>query len=269
VLKNPFIYLMSALMAGLLFVASGFANDSLTTTRKLPFGLGESLEYHVRYGFIPAGKARIAILDTTEVRGNLCYHGVSQARSAKGFDPIFRVRDKIETWIDYDSLYTHRYSKSQHEGRYHDEKIVDYLYQDRIARLTDDGEFKGDYPIPEQIQDALSALFYVRTLEFKEDTTLIVPVHDVKKTYGLRVVIGKKETVETRAGKFECYVIEPRLESGGIFKKAKDARIWIWFTADDRKLPVLMKSQVFFGKVTAELEKYTPGEPGYITIGSN
>ncbi len=268
-LKNPFIYLMSAFVVGLLAVAPSFANDSVTVTRRLPFGLGESLEYHVRYGFIPAGKARIAILDTVRVRGQLCYHGVSQARSARGFDPIFRVRDKIETWFDYDSLYTHRYHKKQHEGRYHDEKFVEYLYDERIARLTDDGEFKGDYPIPEQIQDVLSAIFLVRTLTFAEDTTLVVPVHDIKKTYDLQVVIGKKKMIKTRAGKFECYVVEPRLESGGIFKKDKSARIWVWFTADDRKLPVLMQSKVFFGRITAELEKYTPGEPTYLTIGSD
>lgn len=268
-LKNPFIYLMSALMVGLLVVAPSFANDSLAVTRRLPFGLGESLEYHVRYGFIPAGKARIAILDTVRVRGQLCYHGVSQARSAKGFDPIFRVRDKIETWIDCDSLYTHRYYKKTREGNYRAEKLVEYLHDVGLARFTDKGEFKANYAIPRQIQDALSAVFWVRTLTFAEDTTLVVPVHDIKKTYNLQVVIGKKKMIKTRAGKFECYVVEPRLESGGIFKKDKSARIWIWFTADERKLPVLMQSKVFFGRITAELEKYTPGEPAYLTIGSD
>ena len=103
-MKNPLLYLIASCIVGFSAITSSFANDSVAVTRRLPFGLGESLEYHVRYGFIPAGKARIAILDTVRVRGQLCYHGVSQARSAKGFDPIFRVRDKIETWFDFDSL---------------------------------------------------------------------------------------------------------------------------------------------------------------------
>jgi len=226
----------------------------------MPFAVGESLEYHVRYGVIPAGKARIALLDTASVRGQLCYHAVSQARSAKAFDIVFKVRDKVETWFDYDSLYSRRFHKRLQEGGYRDFKIVEYYYDKGTARLVDDGEFKGDYPIPPWVQDALSALFWVRTLPFAEDTVLIVPTHDVRKTYDLRVVIGKKERVSTPAGEFECYKVEPRLESGGIFKKDKGARIWIWFTADDRKLPVLMQSKVFFGHITAELEEYRSGK---------
>lgn len=253
-------FCISVALLGLFIVPRSWCDDSSVTEPALPFKVGESLEYHVHYGAIPAGKARIAILDTASVRGQLCYHAVSQARSAKAFDIFFKVRDKIETWFDFDSLYTHRYHKRQREGRYRDEKIVEYLHDKGIARLTDDGEFKGDYPVPRQIQDALSAIFWVRTLTFAEDTTLIVPVHDIRKTYDLLVVIGKKEKIKTRAGEFECYVIEPRLESGGIFKKDKGARIWIWFTADDRKIPVMMQSKVFFGRVTAELEKYIPGQ---------
>jgi hypothetical protein len=236
-----------------------FAEEPVVLPSHLPFGVGESLEYHVRYGVIPAGEARIAILDTVTVDNHLCFHAVSQARSAKAFDIIFKVRDNVETWFDYDSLYTHRFRKRLNEGRYHDDKIVNYRYDEGVAQLIDDGDRKGNYPIPPWVQDALSALFWVRTLPFAEDTVLVVPTHDVNKTYNLQVVVGEKEMVTTPAGNFECYKVEPRLESGGIFKKDKGGRIWIWFTADDRKLPVLMQSKVFFGHVTAELETYTPG----------
>ncbi|MBM3324663.1 MAG: DUF3108 domain-containing protein [Calditrichaeota bacterium] len=253
--------LITLLILGMWLPRFGLCGESIDIPTWRPFGVGESLEYNVRYGVIPAGKARIAILDTMTVRNKLCFHAVSQARSAKAFDVVFKVRDNVETWFDYDSLYTHRFRKRLHEGRYRDDKIVDYRYGEGIARLNDDGEHKGDYPIPAWVQDALSALFWVRTLPFREDTTLVIPTHDINKTYNLQVVIGPKETVSTPAGDFECYQVEPRLESGGIFKKDKGARIWIWFTADERKLPVLMKSKVFFGHVTAELESYTPGAP--------
>ncbi len=254
---------LSGCAALILFLLANFgvAEEPILPPSHLPFGVGESLEYYVRYGAIPAGKARIAIVDTMTVHDQLCFHAVSQARSAKAFDMVFKVRDNVETWFDCDSLYTHRYRKRLNEGRYHDDKIVDYRYDEGVAQLNDDGDRKGDYPIPAWVQDALSALFWVRTLPFAEDTVLVVPTHDINKTYDLQILIGKKERVTTPAGEFECYKVEPRLESGGIFKKDKGGRIWIWFTADDRKLPVLMQSKVFFGHVTAELETYTPGTP--------
>jgi hypothetical protein len=252
--------LFATVFLAILLAHVGMGEDSIDLSAYRPFGVGESLEYHVRYGAIPAGKARIAIEDTVSVRGRLCYHAVSQARSAKAFDAIFKVRDLAETWFDYDSLYTHRFHKKLREGKYRDEKSVEYLYEKRVAQLVDDGVSKGEYPIPAWVQDALSALFWVRTLPFAEDTVLVIPTHDVNKTYNLQIVIGKREKVTTPAGEYECYKVEPRLESGGIFKKDKGARIWIWFTADERKLPVLMWSKVFFGHITAELEKYTPGQ---------
>lgn len=255
-----FTILVLGLFLALPVASPALCAESVVLPDSVPFAVGESLEYHVRYGVIPAGKARIALLDTEIVRGKVCYHAVSQARSAKAFDIVFKVRDKVETWFDCDSLYSHRFHKRLQEGGYRDFKTVDNYYNKGIARLIDDGEFKGDYPIPPWVQDALSALFWVRTLPFAEDTVLIVPTHDVRKTYDLRVVIGKKECVTTPAGEFECYKVEPRLESGGIFKKDKGARIWIWFTADDRKLPVLMQSKVFFGHITAELEDYRSGK---------
>jgi len=54
------------------------------------------------------------------------------------------------------------------------------------------------------------------------------------------------------AGEFECFVVEPVLRIGtGIFQ-AK-GRLLVWLTADSKKVPVLMRSQIVVGSVEARL----------------
>ena len=78
--------------------------------------VGEKLVYSVRYGFIRAGEASLEIAGVEEVGGHPCYHVVSLARSNSFFDRIFRVRDRVESWMDRDFLFSRRFHKSLREG---------------------------------------------------------------------------------------------------------------------------------------------------------
>ncbi len=109
------------------------------------------------------------------------------------------------------------------------------------------------------MHDVLAAGYKARTLPLAVGDTFSIPTHDVNKTYNLLVIVHSRETVETRAGKFDCFRVEPVLHSGGIFKKEKGARVFVWVTTDERRIPVRMQSKVSFGSVTAEMEHYTPG----------
>lgn len=220
--------------------------------------IGEVMDYYVALGIIPAGKARLAVLDTVSLDGHLTIHAMSTARSAKGYDLVFKVRDTVETWFDADSIYALRSRKKLQEGRYRDEKYVEFSLADSIVRWWDDGVRKPDLSVPPRVQDVLSAGFYARTLSLVVGDTLSIPTHDVNKTYDLLVIVHSRENVETLAGRFDAFKVEPVLRSGGLFKKEKGARVFVWVTADERRILVKMESRVSFGIITAELESYTP-----------
>ena len=80
-------------------------------------------------------------------------------------------------------------------------------------------------------------------------------------TDGVKCVIGKatvvgRETVTVPAGTFDTYLVEPDLEHvGGVFKKSKDAKLKVWVTADERRIPVKVASRVVVGNFYAELER--------------
>jgi len=48
--------------------------------------------------------------------------------------------------------------------------------------------------------------------------------------------------------------VEPEIRHiGGVFEKSKDAKLNVWVTADERRLPVKITSKVIIGSFVAEL----------------
>jgi hypothetical protein len=220
--------------------------------------IGERIDFHVAFGIVPAGKARLEVLDTVRINGQLALHALSTARSAKSFDLVFKVRDSIETWFDGDSVYALRFRKRLREGPYRDEKIVEFEPADSLVRWWDDGREKPPLVVEPRVQDVLSAGYKARLLPMAVGDTFAIRTHDVNKTYDLMVMVHARETVETPAGAFDCFKVEPVLRSGGLFKKEKGARVFVWVTADHRRIPVQMQSKVSFGTITAVMESYHP-----------
>ena len=47
---------------------------------------------------------------------------------------------------------------------------------------------------------------------------------------------------------YDTYLIEPELKHvGGVFEKSKDAKIQLWVTADEHRIPVKIASKVAIG----------------------
>jgi len=221
--------------------------------------IGEQINYRVSFGVIPAGAARLAVLDTTRIEDQLVVHAISTARSAKAFDIVYRVRDSVQTWFDADSVYSLRFEKKLSEGRYRDDVTVVYEPGRGRASLWQKGREKPKQTLYERVVDVLAAGYKARTVPLAVGDTLSFKTHDVDKVYDLLVFVRGRETVETPVGKFDCFKVEPVLRSGGLFQKEKSARVFIWVTADSRRIPVQMQSKVSFGSVTAVMDDYVPG----------
>jgi hypothetical protein len=73
-----------------------------------------------------------------------------------------------------------------------------------------------------------------------------------------------REILDTPFGPLDCFRVEPETRDlGGVFKKSDDARIEMWFTADERRIPVRIRSKVVVGHFSLELVdvRGVPGLP--------
>ncbi len=219
--------------------------------KKLPFAVGEKLTFSIRYGVIKAGTATMEVKDGGK-DGTILIS--SSARSNSFFDVFFKVRDQISAWVDPNTLLTVRFQKQLNEGKYHKQEWVDYLRDEGIARYKDGTEVI----LHPDARDVLTSFYYLRTLRLPIGKQIPITYHSSKKNCPVNVDIHKVEWVKTPAGRFRCFVIEPYLQSVGVFNQKGRMRVWI--TADERRIPVKLESKVTFGAFEAILIDYRAGK---------
>ncbi len=242
----------------LLFLLIGFDIYSQTKSefRKLEnkaFKLGEKLTYEVNYGFVTAGIAEYSIPKIVKLAGRDVYNVVFNVSSVSAFDPFYKVRDHYETYIDVEGIFPWRFEQHIREGGYSRDFSAFFDQRKGKAKTSE-----GSYDIPIYVHDIVSAFYLGRTFDYskmKVGDKVHLENFYKDKTYPLDILYRGKETISVKAGKFDCLILEPLVQEGGLFKN--EGSIVIWLTNDDLKIPVKVKTKVLIGSIDAELSSYT------------
>ncbi|MGE5365006.1 MAG: DUF3108 domain-containing protein [Bacteroidota bacterium] len=236
------------------------AADEFRKLENQAFGVGEKLTFDVKYGFVKAGVATMSIPKLKKISGRDALHITFNVASVSSFDWVYKVRDRYETYLDYHGLFPWRFEQHIREGGY-SRDFSAYFDQRNGKAKTSEGEYK----IPQYVNDIVSAFYLARTFDYskmKKGERIHLQNFYKDKVYPLDVLYHGKENVEVAAGKFECIVVEPLVEEGGLFKS--DGSILVWLTNDRLKVPVKVKTKVIIGSIDAELTAYE-GLQGKIT----
>ncbi|MBI9072761.1 MAG: DUF3108 domain-containing protein [Melioribacteraceae bacterium] len=216
------------------------------------FGVGEKLTFDVKYGFVTAGIATMEIPKIKRISGRDSYYIAFKVNSVPSFDPFYKVRDSYITYLDTAGLFPWRFEQHIREGKF--KKDFSAFFDQRKEKVKTS---KGQYEINRYVNDIVSAFYYFRTLDYKDKEighTFILENFYQNKTYPLKVVYHGRETVSVEAGTFDCIMIEPVIEEGGLFKS--EGTIVVWMTDDDLRMPVKVKTKILIGSIDAELTKY-------------
>jgi hypothetical protein len=253
-INNKYVY---ALVITFLFVFSGYSNksqknDDFRKIENKAFKEGEKLTFDLNYGFVTAGIAIMHVPKIKRISGRNAYHVTFEVNSVPSFDWIYKVRDRYETYIDVEGLFPWRFEQHIREGDYSRDFSAFFDQRKGKAKTSE-----GEYEIPKYVNDIVSAFYFARTFDFSE-----LKVNDLvhlqnfykDKVYDLDVKFLGKETIEVPAGTFDCVIVEPLVQEGGLFKH--EGNIIIWLSDDELKLPVKVRTKVVIGHVEAKLSKY-------------
>ena len=224
------------------------------------FREGEKLTFEVKYGFVTAGIASFEIPAIKKISGRNAYHVTFEVNTVPTFDNFFKVRDRYETYIDVEGIFPWRFEQHIREGNY--SRDFSAFFDQRKGNAKTSG---GQYEIPKYVNDIVSAFFYARTIDYSNlNVGDKIPLKNFykDKVYDLDVVYHGKETIEVAAGKFECIIVEPLVQEGGLFKN--EGSIMVWMTNDEAKMPVRVKTKVVVGAINSDLTSYS-GVHGKLT----
>ena len=243
-----------ALFGGIGLAAEGVASEAEREIRNEAFDVGEWLLFKVYYGPINAGTATMEVRSIRMVDGKPSYHVISEARSRGFFSRFFRVRDRLESFIDVKGIFSRRFEKRIREGKYRADRWIAYD-QERHVAITSQGDTTA---VPPFVQDVLSIFYFIRTQALRPGERFVVQNHTRKGSFPLEIRVHRRERVTVEAGTFDCLLVEPLQETAGLFKHK--GKLKVWLTDDKRRMPVLMKSKVVVGHLSAELARYVVPE---------
>jgi hypothetical protein len=224
-------------------------------TPEVPFA-GETLRYAMSWKIFAGGIMTISASEAIVFEGKPAYKIELSAISNEFISNFFLVRDSITSWIDRATLQSLRYEKHSVEGKRVDDERIDFDLEQKVA--TREGGRRIPFRTP--VFDSLSAVYYLRTRTFETGEPVELEVVSGKHAYRLQVDVLGRETVKTPAGTFLAQKIHPKMKEEGLLKKGGD--LWIWLAPDPRHTPVMIRSKLNFGMLTARLVSGMSGGPG-------
>ena len=209
----------------------------------------ETLKYKIYWEFVYAGDAEMGIVPV-ELYGGKVYKIYTYTKSNNTIDVLYKVRNRTESYVDITGFYTLKFFKDQDEAGYRSKEEV--LFDQKNNLWYNILDNTTGY-IPTFVQDVVSALYWLRTQKLEVGQTYTFQVWVGKVVYPMIVDILDKCKIKVSGKEYICYKVEPTVDLKSFPLFRAKGRLFVYITADDRKLPVRLESKVFIGKVFANL----------------
>ncbi len=247
------------LSIGQALIPGAYSAEVQTTSlpRNLAFQPGEKLTYDVSWSnIVTAGTAVMEVRPETTPEGRNVLRLIVSSRTVGLVAKFYTLGDLVQSVFDPQIMQSLSYSlKASHGKRKkHLELVFDHARRTVVSTLNN--ESPETLAIPDQVQDALSALYYLRTREdLAVGKTFTFEVFESGKSWPVEVRTLGREKVKTAAGKFNAIKVGA---SKGLFMN--EGEILIWLTDDSRKVPVLIKSTISIGSLMFTLTDMKIGD---------
>jgi hypothetical protein len=227
--------------------AEGFCGIKNTS-----FKSGEQLTfdgfYTVAGAYISAGNATITCI-SEKLNGKEVFHIEGIGNSNTRYDFIYKVRDKYESWIDTSTFLPIKFKRKVSEGKRTIDETIAFNHKNKNATST-----KKKYTILPCTQDALSAIYYARNLNFNsfslgEKINFNMAIDD-NNHHSYIKYIGK-EKMKTSYGIFNAIKLKILSIKGTVFQGGEQISIWI--SDDANYIPIRIESAISIGTIRIDM----------------
>lgn len=230
-LKLPALWIFLLLLLALNLNALGQRKGDIASLpfSPAPYRVGEHLTYDVSFSsFISAAHVEIRVAgrgtffgrEAVQLRGHVETTGVVNVA-------LLAINDDYVSYVDPKTGQPFRSEQVKHEGT-------------RVSESAQD--------LSAGVYDFLSAIYRVRATPLSEGSTQRLSVRNGGEEYQVEVKVNGREVVKTKAGSFNAIATQVRIASD-----SKTHNIKVFFSDDERHMPVLATARLSGGEVRAEL----------------
>ena len=221
----------------------------------VPFAPGETARYNAFWA--GAGMNLSAGVITVTVQPPP-YTFVAKAETAPWMARFFEAHDTFTTRTDAE-LVPEVHERDQREGSRHVRRTFLYQHSERVLRIgRDAAEALGAdgiaLPLVASARDAVSAVFYTRTLPLANGDTYRIPVNEAGRSMVVDLTVTGRETIAVQGRPVTAVRVDPRIRRR--VERRQPIRAVLWLSDDERKLPLAMDIDAAFGRVRLELISY-------------
>ena len=217
----------------------------------VPWGVGERLEYSVSFGKLRVGNASMEVRDVQTVRGRDAWHTVFEVHG--GMRLVYHVDDTFESWIDKRTGNSLRFRKDQNEGQRDLERVYE-IFPER-AVYTETPNDSAMTSVKDPLDDG-SFLYFIRTIPLVVGQTYSFDRYFKPDRNPVRIKVMRKERIRVPAGEFDAIVVQPIINTPGIF--SENGRAEVWLSDDKNRIMLQMKSGLSIGSINLYLTSYRP-----------
>jgi hypothetical protein len=177
------------------------------------------------------------------------------AETAGAMNLIYRISDHFQTIFDRQRGCTYEFDRQTLEGRRQIASTLKLDYAQGKSVLEEKNLVSGqskrlEAPIPGCSTDLLTGLFYAASQPMEVGKSFVVPVVEAKGVIPVTMRVEGREEIKTTLGTFKTIRVQPTADDGMVKNRGN---IWIWYTDDERHLPVQMRARSFWGTITFRL----------------
>ncbi len=232
-------------------VAHGQQTASLAPPRAgFSFPSRQTLTYSVDWRVFPAGTAVLRFQADGD-RENV----TASADTNGPINLLFHVSDRFQSSFDRQTGCTYDFNKQTVEGRRQVRSTLHVDYSQHRAILNEKNMVTGqakfaESPVSGCLTDLLSGIFYATSQPIVLGHSFVLPVLDSTRIVPVTMKVEGREVIKTPLGIFKTLRVQPTADAGVVKNRGN---IWIWYTDDDRHLPVQMRARLFWGTITFRL----------------
>ncbi|HYK19340.1 MAG TPA: DUF3108 domain-containing protein [Pyrinomonadaceae bacterium] len=208
-----------------------------------PYRIGERLTYNVSFSNFPsaahveveiASRGNFFGRDAIQLRGHVETTGVINVA-------LYAINNDYVTYVDPSTGLPFRSEETARDAIKSADSVQDFNQTAGNGAIPPNQKgFAGTY-------DFLSAFYRARALPLNEGAVYNFSVHSEATNYEAELRVSGKDVIRTNVGSFTTVVTQVRISNSAV------RNLKVYFSDDERHVPVLLTARVSAGELRAEL----------------